>query len=74
MEHVGTGEYVVPKPNRLVVVKAGTSHRINTVHAASGENVRISVAGFFVRPTPQRGDLVEADAPTAEMLGLLAGY
>lgn len=44
----GSGRYVVPKPNRLVVIKAGTLHRINPVHAAAGAHVRSSIAGFFV--------------------------
>jgi len=45
----GTGRYIVPKPNRLVVIKAGTPHAINHVHTAVGSNVRCSIAGFFLR-------------------------
>ena len=42
------GEYVMACPNRLVVVKSGTPHRVAPVDAAAGENVRCSIAGFFV--------------------------
>lgn len=45
----GTGRYLVPKPNRLVAIKAGTPHAINHVHTAAGANVRCSIAGFFLR-------------------------
>ena len=47
---LGAGDYVAPKPNRLVVLRAGTPHRINAVHASAGSHVRSSIAGFFVRP------------------------
>jgi hypothetical protein len=45
----GSGRYIHPKPNRLVVLKSGVLHRINPVHAAAGATVRCSIAGFFVR-------------------------
>jgi hypothetical protein len=45
---VGAGQYVNPKPNRLVVIKNSVLHRINPVLAAAGANVRCSIAGFFV--------------------------
>jgi hypothetical protein len=44
----GVGTYVVPKPNRLVVIAGHTTHMINQVHAAAGDRVRCSVAGFFL--------------------------
>jgi hypothetical protein len=50
LSEIGAGEYIAPKPNRLVVLRAGTPHRINAVHAAAGSHVRCSIAGFFVRP------------------------
>jgi hypothetical protein len=52
LAELGAGEYVAPKPNRLVVLRAGTPHRINTVHASAGSHIRTSIAGFFVRPGP----------------------
>ena len=46
----GTGRYVMPKPNRLVYLQGGTPHRIMPVLPAAGQNPRVSVAGFFVKP------------------------
>lgn len=46
------GDYVSPKPNRLIVLKAGTFHRINPVHPAAGATVRCSISGFFARRAP----------------------
>jgi len=56
LERRGLGDYVSPKPNRLIVLKAGTFHRINPVHPAAGSHVRCSIAGFFVRRTPEDDD------------------
>jgi hypothetical protein len=53
---LGFGQYVSPKPNRLVVLKAGVPHRITPVLAAAGAHVRCSIAGFFVsRDAPALG-------------------
>ncbi|MGY0064942.1 2OG-Fe(II) oxygenase [Streptomyces sp. LZ34] len=41
------GHYVRPLPNRLVVIKAGTPHAVKRVEVNAGENVRMSVTGFF---------------------------
>lgn len=41
------GTYVTPRPNRLVVIKAGTPHTVKRVDVNAGENVRTSVTGFF---------------------------
>lgn len=46
---VGVGHYVVPTPNRLVVVAGGHPHKIARVDATAGGHVRASIAGFFVR-------------------------
>jgi len=43
----GFGSFVVPKPNRIVVIKGGTPHSIAKVAAAAGRNARASVGGFF---------------------------
>ncbi len=45
---VGCGNFIAPKPNRLVVL-AGAPHQIAPVSPAAGHHVRASVAGFFVR-------------------------
>lgn len=47
---VGGGAFVMPKPNRLVLV-AGAPHMVAKVSDAAGHNVRASIAGFFLRPT-----------------------
>ncbi|MET8695601.1 2OG-Fe(II) oxygenase [Streptomyces bauhiniae] len=46
------GHYVAPVPNRLVVIRAGTPHRVKNVSARAGDHYRMSVTGFFEsRPT-----------------------
>lgn len=42
----GVGHMIVPKPNRLVLMKGGTCHMVNRVDAAAGDNLRMSVVGF----------------------------
>ena len=44
----GAGRYVMPKPNRLVIL-GGAPHAVAPVSAAAGSNVRASVSGFFLR-------------------------
>jgi hypothetical protein len=46
----GMGYYVMPKPNRLVVMKTGNPHMITAVKAAAGDHVRASVTMFLIRP------------------------
>jgi hypothetical protein len=46
---VGGGSFLMPKPNRLVLL-AGAPHMIARVSPAAGHNVRASVTGFFLRP------------------------
>ncbi|MFF3335158.1 2OG-Fe(II) oxygenase [Streptomyces sp. NPDC002888] len=46
------GQYVAAVPNRLVVIKAGTPHSVRSVSARAGENLRMSMTGFF-QPLPQ---------------------
>lgn len=47
LEH-GAGRFVMPKPNRLVIL-GGAPHAVAPVSAAAGQNVRASVSGFFLR-------------------------
>jgi Rps23 Pro-64 3,4-dihydroxylase Tpa1-like proline 4-hydroxylase len=46
---IGCGNFVMPKPNRLVLL-AGAPHMIARVSPAAGHNVRASVSGFFLAP------------------------
>lgn len=48
MEH-GFGTYVAPKPNRLVVLRAGVMHSVRRVECSAGDHVRAAISGFFVR-------------------------
>lgn len=44
---IGCGNFVMPKPNRLVLL-AGAPHMVARVSPAAGHNVRASVSGFFL--------------------------
>jgi hypothetical protein len=43
----GSGAFVMPRPNRLVML-GSAYHSIAPVRAAAGEHVRASIAGFFL--------------------------
>jgi hypothetical protein len=45
----GTGRYVMPKPNRLVVLRGSTLHKLQRVDATAGDHVRCTIGGFFLR-------------------------
>ncbi len=47
LEH-GAGRFIMPKPNRLVIL-SGAAHAVAPVSSAAGQNVRASVSGFFLR-------------------------
>ena len=52
---MGCGNFIMPKPNRLVLL-AGAPHMVARINPAAGAAVRASVAGFFLRqPDPQGG-------------------
>jgi hypothetical protein len=57
----GCGRFVGAAPNRLVVIKGGTPHRIARVSRLAGEHERMSISGFFVSSAslraPGRGRL-----------------
>lgn len=38
--------YVVPAPNRLVILKSPTPHRVEPVHARAGDRMRDTITGF----------------------------
>ncbi len=44
----GTGRYIAPKPNRLVLL-GGAPHAVAPISPAAGQNVRASISGFFLR-------------------------
>lgn len=46
----GVGRYVLPRPNRLVVISGHAVHKIVPVHAAAGDHQRATLTGFFCRP------------------------
>jgi hypothetical protein len=48
----GVGSFVLPKPNRLVLLAGGVYHRINPVSPAAGHHLRCSVSGFFETIVP----------------------
>lgn len=45
----GIGHFVLPKPNRMVVLSPESRHMVTPVRRAAGRHVRASVAGFFDR-------------------------
>lgn len=61
---------VMPRPNRLVMVKAGTVHQIHRVDRTAGDHMRCTLTGFVSR---------RSNAETArhgnreEMVGVLTG-
>lgn len=44
----GIGAFILPKPNRIVVMRPKVLHSVNSVSALAGENMRFSLAGFFL--------------------------
>lgn len=50
----GTGHYVAPKPNRLVVL-GGAPHMVTPVRESAGDAVRASVSGFFLTNEQESG-------------------
>jgi Rps23 Pro-64 3,4-dihydroxylase Tpa1-like proline 4-hydroxylase len=43
----GTGRYVMPKPNRLILIGTGVHHAVTPVKASAGDHVRATISGFF---------------------------
>lgn len=46
----GIGHYVLPKPNRLVLLQSGLLHTIKKIDASAGDHVRAIIQGFFLHP------------------------
>jgi hypothetical protein len=49
---IGCGNFVSPKPNRLVML-SGAPHMVSRINSAAGAAVRASISGFFLRPSNQ---------------------
>jgi len=62
----GVGLYIQPKPNRLVLMPAGTWHMINRVDADAGDNVRCSITAFFKKVNHPQAPKPEGDPVMAE--------
>jgi len=43
----GMGTFISPKPNRLVLINKNVVHGITRVDKDAGENVRLTLTGFF---------------------------
>jgi len=43
----GLGYYFAPLPNRVIFLRGHTPHKIKAVDPAAGDNLRISLSGFF---------------------------
>ena len=44
----GTGLYLAPTPNRMIFLRGSTPHMIKPVEPAAGDNLRLSISGFFL--------------------------
>lgn len=44
----GFGSYVMPKPNRLIILGQGHPHKVAAVTSNAGDHVRATFAGFFM--------------------------
>ena len=45
----GLGTYVIPRPNRIVFLKAGYFHKVQKVSPEAGDRNRSTITGFFVK-------------------------
>lgn len=43
----GLGTFVSPKPNRLILINGGVVHGVTRVDPDAGQNLRVSLTGFF---------------------------
>jgi hypothetical protein len=49
LQHLATGRYVSPKPNRMVLINSGVLHSTNRIDPDAGNNIRTSVSAFLLR-------------------------
>ena len=52
----GVGYFIMPKPNRLVIMKTGNPHMISKVQPTAGDHVRVSVTMFLIRPGQENAE------------------
>jgi hypothetical protein len=45
----GMGQWIFPKPNRLVIMAAGVYHSVNRVDQDAGDNCRCSIVSFLLK-------------------------
>lgn len=55
------GRFVMPTPNRLVLIRAGVEHAIQPVLPAAGDAVRASIAGFMIGLGASKPAVPDAD-------------
>lgn len=48
----GTGTYVAPMPNRMILVAPGAYHGVNRVDVDAGDALRVVVVGFLIKNEP----------------------
>jgi hypothetical protein len=49
LQAIDQGHFLIPKPNRLVLVRGGIPHNISGVLSPKGQS-RLALSGFFVKP------------------------
>ena len=58
----GIGTFIMPKPNRLVLLGGGNYHMISKVDPAAGDHPRFTISGFFLN-TPSASTVQESAQP-----------
>ncbi|NQY99628.1 MAG: 2OG-Fe(II) oxygenase [Bdellovibrionales bacterium] len=53
LQSPGLGSFVMPKPNRLVLISNKVFHKVERVDAAAGSHSRVSLTGFFTDSSPK---------------------
>ena len=46
----GMGYYFAPTSNRIIFIRGATPHAIKRIEADAGDNLRLSLSGFFFSP------------------------
>lgn len=57
----GMGYYFSATPNRLILMRGGVPHMVKRVEAAAGDNLRLSISGFFLADSKDRGNVEVCD-------------
>lgn len=52
----GTGRYVTPTPNRMVLIRPRVWHRTNPVDVDAGNHLRVSISAFLLRQNTSSKD------------------